>query len=299
MADIPEAKTYRQQLEYAEEMLKPLSLKMENLEARELVAYASRMCEAIISAGELKGSRLDAFAPVSSSLILDDVLARRLSDEPLALIIGEWDFMSITIKTARGVLLPRADTECVAEYALSLLEDNGRILDLCCGTGCIGLSILHEKRDARCIFGDISEKALELTEKNVRSLGFSSRSEVRRIDALEDLCPEIEPESLDLIVCNPPYISSDEMLTLPVSVAAFEPHDALYGGVDGLSFYRCIPFTSIEALKRGGHIVFECGEGQAEEIIKYLTAAGYTDAGYKKDYNNKDRIIYGRRRNIT
>lgn len=295
--EIPKEKTYREHLNYAKGLLRPMCLKMEDLEARELTAYAAMMSGAIIKASELHGSRLDAFAPPSTSLILDDVLARRLSDEPLALIIGEWDFYGITLKTARGVLIPRADTETVVEKAAEMLKKAGKepekILDLCCGTGCIGIALMSIFKNSHCIFGDISDKALELTRENVKNTGYEERSEVIELDALDDLVPTIEPHSLDLLISNPPYISSDEMLLLPVSVAAFEPHDALYGGVDGLSFYRCIAYTAREVLKDGAMLVFECGDCQADDIEMILRSAGYADVGHMNDLNDKERVVWG------
>jgi len=295
--EIPTEKTYREHLNYAKGLLRPMCLKMEDLEARELTAYAARMSGAIINASELHGSRLDAIAPVSTALILDDVLARRLSDEPLALIIGEWDFYGITLKTARGVLIPRADTETVVEKAADMLKKSGKnpqkILDLCCGTGCIGIAMMSIFKDCHCTFGDISDKALELTRENVKSTGYEDRSTVMELDALDDLVPAIEPHSLDLLISNPPYITSDEMLLLPVSVAAFEPHDALYGGVDGLSFYRCIAYTAREVLKDGAMLVFECGDCQADDIEMILRSAGYADVGHMNDLNDKERVVWG------
>lgn len=282
--------TYQEAVRYAKDMLKPMNLLMADLESRELVAAASEEAGMLVKASDipmLQGLQ----APDDIKTELDALLERRLRGEPLAYIIGQWDFYGITLEVNADVLIPRADTETLIEPALGFIKDipSPRILDLCCGSGAIGIAILKYNQAASCVFADLSAAALRVCRRNLQKYDLSSRTEALTLDALEPA-----PASLgkfDLIVCNPPYISADEMNALPVDVAGFEPNDALYGGHDGLSFYRAISVNFKDRLKKTGHILFEHGAYQSFDVCQILKQNGYTDIKTYEDLNKYLRAV--------
>lgn len=285
--------TYAEALKYTVEALRPMNLSMPGLEARELVAYASASCGTQVRRDDLvKLGALDA--PEEIRACLDDLLERRLRGEPLAYIISEWDFYGITLEINPDVLIPRQDTEILVERALALLDGvrSPRILDLCCGSGAIGIALLANIPGATGVFADVSAGALRVCRKNIENQGLAARTQVLALDALEPAPPEIG--RFDLIACNPPYISADEMLTLPVDVAGFEPHDALYGGYDGLNFYRAIASGFYGALRPDGIVLFECGAYQGFEVSEILKNAGYEKIARHLDYNKMERAVSAR-----
>ena len=228
--------TYRDLYDTAFEALS--GLPMPDLETREIVSLAGRQCGDRIDAQSIQ-SRYREPIPRDAEKALARLLERRLCGEPLAYLLGEWDFCGLNLLVNKNVLVPRSDTETVALRAVRLIREHRftRVLDLCCGSGCIGAAILQHTQ-ADVTFADISEPALDVTRANLDMLGFSGRAEVLAADALDEPPADIGP--FDLIVSNPPYISADEMSVLDVEVAAFEPAEALYGGSDGLNFYRSI-----------------------------------------------------------
>ncbi|MBE6936273.1 MAG: peptide chain release factor N(5)-glutamine methyltransferase [Ruminococcaceae bacterium] len=285
--------TYKDALHYTMEQLKPMNLMMPGLEAREIVAYASASCGMQVNRDDIV--RLGALdAPHEMKEALDDMLERRLRGEPLAYLIGEWDFYGITLEINQDVLIPRQDTETLVDWAIPQMKNvkSPRILDLCCGSGAIGIALLSHLPEATCVFADHSRGALRVTRKNLANCGFEGRSEVVELDALEPASPALG--QFDLIVCNPPYITAEEMLSLPIDVTGFEPQDALYGGHDGLSFYRAISVGYKNALKPGAAVIFECGAYQAFEVQEILERAGYREVERHMDLNEFERAVSAR-----
>ncbi len=285
--------TYAEALKYTIDALRPMNLSMPGLEARELVAYASASCGTQVRRDDIV--KLGALAaPNDIRECLDELLERRLRGEPLAYIIGEWDFYGITLEVNPDVLIPRQDTEILVERALSLMDGirSPRILDLCCGSGAIGIALLTHIPGATCVLADNSPGALRVCRKNVQDLGLSPRTQIVSLDALEPAPAELG--RFDLLACNPPYISADEMLSLPVDVAGFEPHDALYGGYDGLSFYRAVSTGFYHAVRPGGIVIFECGAYQGFEVAEILQSAGYKNIARHLDYNKMERAVSAR-----
>ena len=280
-------KSYRELYDYAYEALEDLP--MPDLETREIVALAGRLCGDRINASTIQ-SRYREKAPENAVEKLTALLERRLCGEPLAYLLGEWDFCGLTLRVTKDVLVPRSDTETVALKAVRLIRDHGftRALDLCCGSGCIGIALMHHTK-AQVTLADISEEALAVTRENVKTLGFSDRATVLEADALDEPDPSLEP--FDLIVCNPPYISADEMSVLDTEVLAFEPTLALYGGSDGLNFYRSVANYWKSVLKPGGYLVFEIGATQAEEVSAILKRAGYSEIETGRDLSEHDRVV--------
>lgn len=221
---------------------------------------------------------------------MDRAVVRIQNGEPLAYVIGEWDFYGLTLYVDRNVLIPRDDTCAVTELAIAKVSQMGkdpRVLDLCTGSGCIGLAIASKVKDARVTLGDISREALAVAKKNVIKHHLSARVSCFPVNALEAPAPVLG--KFDLIVSNPPYITTGEMLELPKSVKGFEPHLALHGGVDGLDFYRTIAANYRSALKPGGYLCFEFGMGQGDAVCEILQQEGYTILERTRDYNEIER----------
>ncbi len=221
-----------------------------------------------------------------------EMAERRSRREPLQYILGEWDFLGRRILVRPGVLIPRPETELLAEYALSRVEGRqSRVLDLCCGSGCLSVS-LAALGDARVTAGDISPEALTLTSQNAVLWEVTEKVEPVRMDAL--LPWEGRPE-FDLLVCNPPYIPTGELSSLQEEVRQHEPSLALDGGEDGLRFYREIIKNYTPSLHPGALMAFETGAGQADDVVSLLRQAGYTDAGVRRDYAGIGRIAAGKK----
>lgn len=224
---------------------------------------------------------------------------RLLAGEPLAYVLGEWTFYGLPLRITRDVLIPRDDTCAVAELAIRqglFLDQDPRILDLCCGSGCIGLAVASRVKDARVTLADLSKNALAIAKENAALNKLSGRVRCVQADALEPPAPFLG--KFDMIVSNPPYITGEEMEQLPHSVRGFEPHMALYGGEDGLDFYRAICGNFSAALKPGGYLCFEFGMGQGDAVCAILQENGYTVLERANDYNQRERAVlarYGRK----
>ena len=226
-------------------------------------------------------------------------LARLLTGEPLAYVLGEWEFYGLPLIVTPDVLIPRDDTCAVAEMAIKkalFFDQDPRVLDLCCGSGSIGLAIASRVKDARVTLADLSRQALAVAKKNMQLNKFGGRVSCVQADAMKPAMPFLG--KFDMIVSNPPYITGKEMEELPASVKDFEPRMALNGGDDGLDFYRSIAKNYAPALKPGGYLCFEFGMGQGDDVCKILTENGYTVLERTKDYNKIERAVlaqYGRK----
>ena len=221
--------------------------------------------------------------------------ARVTAGEPLAYVLGQWDFYGMTLHVDPNVLIPRDDTCAVTALAIRqalFLDSNPRILDLCTGSGCIGLAIASRVKDAKVTLADISRDAIAVARKNITSQKLSGRVACMQVDALQP--PSAFLGKFDLIVSNPPYITTQEMAELPDSVKNFEPHLALHGGRDGLKFYRAIAENFCQALKPGGFLCFEFGMGQGDDVCAILEENGYTILERSKDYNDRERAVIAR-----
>ena len=230
---------------------------------------------------------------------VENGLKRLLAGEPIAYILGQWEFYGLPMLVSPKVLIPRDDTCAVAELAIKqalFLDKDPRILDLCCGSGCIGLAVASRVKDAKVTLADVSLDALAVAKENTALNKLTGRVRCVQADALKPAFPFLG--KFDLIVSNPPYITGQEMLELPVSVKDYEPHLALYGGEDGLDFYRAIAQNFAPALKPGGYLCFEFGMGQGDDVCQILTENGYTILDRTRDYNSRERAVlaqYGRK----
>ncbi len=223
---------------------------------------------------------------------MDEGITRLRSGEPLAYVLGEWEFYGLKLQVSPHVLIPRDDTCAVVQLAIHqalFLPESPRILDLCTGSGCIGLALASRIKDARVTLADISKDALAMAKKNAALNKLSAHISCVQADALKPAAPFLG--KFDMIVSNPPYITAWEMEQLPRSVADYEPHLALFGGEDGLDFYRSIAKNYKSALKPGGYLAFEFGMGQGDDVCKILTANGYTILERTRDYNDRERAV--------
>lgn len=214
---------------------------------------------------------------------------RAAGGEPVQYIVGECEFMSLPFKIKKGVLIPRPDTEVLVEAVTDRLNltESPQICDICCGSGCIGLSLVRYLPTAFATLLDISSTAVEVSTENARSLNLSSRCKILTSDITKD---PIEGE-FDCVVSNPPYIKTEVIETLDRKVVGFEPHLALDGGDDGLDFYRII--SQKAPLKPKGLLAFEIGFDQGDAVSKIMNDLGYTHIEIIKDIENRDRVVLG------
>jgi release factor glutamine methyltransferase len=273
-------------LEARRDLLEAVGPNLASMYARQLLCFVSGKSQEDL----LRDQQLYASEEIGSSL--QDVVARVRAGEPLAYILGEWEFYGLTLTVNRNVLIPRDDTCAVTELAIRhalFLEKTPRILDLCTGSGCIGLAVASRVPDARVTLADISKDALVVAKKNIIRNHLSGRVACVQSDALGK--PSAFLGKYDLIVSNPPYITTEDMQTLDISVRDHEPHLALHGGNDGLDFYRAIAENYRSALNPGGYLCFEFGDDQGDDVCAILMQNGYTILERSRDYNDRERAV--------
>ena len=259
--------------------------------ARELVCAASgKTAEQIIADREI-------YASEEVCELTESFVQRRLRGEPMPYSLGQWDFYGMTLIVTPDVLIPRDDTVVVTELAIKkamYLEQNPRILDLCTGSGCIGLAVARRVKDARVTLGDISPAALRVARRNISQLKLTGRVNCVAMDARKPAQEFLG--TYDLIVSNPPYVTTKQMQELDPSVRDFEPHLALDGGEDGLDFYRAIINNYSSALAPRGYLCFEFGMGQENAVCSLLRKGGYEILELKKDTADITRAVLAQKR---
>ncbi len=282
-------KTYNELYLSARNVLRQYGVEGCNLEARLLVAQAAGKSTADL----LRDMNLYTTPGIEAKVT--DYLARRLRGEPVAYITGAWEFYGLPMTVTPDVLIPRMDTEILVDAAKEILvgrKMDARILDLCCGSGCIACALGHELPASKLVAVDISASALEICRKNLAANRLSSRCITLQADATA--APPLSIGTFDLIVSNPPYIASDEIIELDSSVRDYEPIWALDGGKDGLRFYKGILKYWKSLLRPGGFILFEVGEDQAQTVKDMVLAAGFAAADTRKDSQGTERVVIGR-----
>ena len=257
------------------------------VEARELVTFALEL-------------DYDQFAAKRSQFIFEkdekkihELKELRYSGVPIQHITGRWEFYGLPLEVTTDTLIPRADTETLAEVGIELLKDRskGRMLDLCCGTGCVGMAVLKNVSEGITgVFADLSEPALEVTRHNLVKNHLTPRALTVQVDAMEEASAVLG--KFHLITCNPPYIPTSEIMTLDAEVQR-EPLMALDGGEDGLDFYRAVSRNFSSALAKGGALAFEVGLGQFEDVMKIMEEAGYRYVQYRCDLAGIERVVWG------
>ena len=258
------------------------------LEAREL------LCHAAGKNREQFYRDMALYAPDPVEEKLAALVERRLAGEPVAYLIGEWEFYGLTLEVTPDVLIPRMDTEVLAERAILLARAAGegaRVLDLCAGSGCVGLAVAANVPTCRVVLADVSEAALKICKGNVRRNELNARVTCVQADALQK--PDAALWDFDVIACNPPYIPTGDLAGLDVSVRDYEPRSALDGGADGLDFYRAIAAQWGSALRLGGSLLFEVGINQAMDVAALLERSGFEDIQSTQDTQGIPRVVEG------
>lgn len=267
--------------------LKAAGVEMAQLEARELVCFAADKTR------EQFFRDLPLYASDEVERRVEELTRRRLAGEPVAYIIGEWEFYGLPLDISESVLIPRPDTETLAEAAIDWLaqQDGPRVLDLCAGSGCLGLAIASQVKDARVVLGELSDGALRICRQNIRRNGLTGRVTAMQLDALHP--PLQRLGDFDCIVSNPPYIPSGDIPGLDASVRDYEPHMALDGGADGLDFYRAICAHWRSVLHPGSRLCFEVGIGQADDVLRLMRSVGFGDLEILPDPAGIPRVVLG------
>ncbi len=215
---------------------------------------------------------------------IDEISKKRLAGRPLWYVIGDTEFYGCTIKVDERVLIPRPETEILAENAVRTVEDGDKVLDLCTGSGCIAIAIAKncKAKKVQVTAADVSDAAIMLARENANL----NSVDVEFVQS--DMFSKVHGR-FNLIVCNPPYIKSGDIAGLQKEVRDYEPRVALDGGEDGLDFYRRLSKEISRYIAKGGMLILECGEGQAEDILKMFEKRDY--AMVVKDYAGVDRIL--------
>ena len=269
------------------QQLKQFGIDAATLEARELVCFGTgKSRDELARDGGL-------YASPELERKVRELVARHLAGEPVAYLIGEWEFYGLPLDISQDVLIPRPDTEVLAEQAISYIKTLGdcRVLDLCAGSGCIGLAVAAQAAQARVVLGEYSDAALKICRQNIRRNSLSGRVVPMQADAREK--PEKSLGEFQCIVSNPPYIPHGDIDGLDSSVRDYEPHLALDGGEDGLDFYRTISEKWKTALVPGGRLYFEVGIGQADAVLRIMRTQGFGDIQIVKDLRGIPRVVFG------
>ena len=282
-------KTYNDLLLTARSALLQQHVDAYNLEARLLVAHAAEKTVPQLLR-DLKLYTTDAVVQKTASY-----LERRKLGEPVAYITGSWEFYGIPLQITKDVLIPRSDTEVLIDTTKEFLlgrKMDARILDLCTGSGCIACALAREFPASRIVAVDISASALQVCRSNIAQNRLTSRVLCMQADALAS--PPLGIGTFDIIISNPPYIASADIMELEPSVRDYEPIWALDGGEDGLKFYRGIIKHWKQVLRRGGLLLFEVGEDQASSVQEMMMNAGFAEAEYRQDTAGINRVVIGR-----
>ncbi len=233
----------------------------------------------------------------------DVLLQRRGEREPLQYVLGSTEFMSLRFHSVRGVFIPRPDTEVLVEKVETLLSrrlewrsagavgdgTSARILDLCCGTGAIGIALTCRLPQVHTVAVDIDERAVEVTRQNAELNGVPERIRCVRADAFEFL--HRDPGVYDVVVCNPPYVRTGEIERLPPEIKDHEPPLSLDGGADGLDFYRRLAPLLGGAVRPGGIVAFEIGDTLGMAVAETMSAASFGDIEIHTDYAGLKRVV--------
>lgn len=269
------------------QQLRAAGVEAATLEARELVCFGTgKSREELSRDGGL-------YASPELEARVRALVDRHLAGEPVAYLIGEWEFYGLPLDISPDVLIPRPDTETLAEQAIDYCRTLGecRVLDLCAGSGCVGLAVASQVPEARVVLGELSDAALKICRQNIRRNGLSSRVVSLSANALEK--PANNLGEFGCIVSNPPYIPTDDLAGLDISVRGYEPRMALDGGEDGLDFYQRITQHWKDALSPGGRLYFEVGIGQADSVLRIMRAQGFGDIQVVQDLHHIPRVVFG------
>ena len=273
----------------ARRRLKAAGIEAAGLEARLLLAFAADKSPEEF----LRDIRM--YPDEAFILRAEELVRRRLAGEPAAYLTGSWSFYGLDLEINPNVLIPRADSELAVDAALSCLADAAepRVLDLCTGSGCIGIAIAARIPACRVILADLDRRALLLAKRNAMLNHVSGRVLCAEADVHEGPSPRLGEFSL--IVCNPPYIPTGELEALDPSVRDYEPRLALDGGEDGLDFYRSIFARWMRIIRPGGWLVLECGERQSMTLRRLAEECGIIPTDTLVDGHGTERTLVFRK----
>ncbi len=285
-----ETKTYSEVLRLAAAQLSSHQIEGPLRDARRLMELAAGKSATELIADE------DRLVEAAISMSFEAFIARRSRGEPVSRIAGKREFWGLEFQVTPDVLDPRADTETLVELVLDEWSAGAvDVLDMGTGSGCVLLSILHERSEASGVGLDKSQAALAIAQANATQLELSSRStflESNWFDGLPD------GAMFDVIVSNPPYIPSDDIENLDRDVRDYDPLSALDGGMDGLDDYRHIIARAGSYLRPNGQIAFEVGFDQAEKVSELLIKAGFIGVNSRQDFSGVKRCVYARVSNV-
>ncbi len=282
-------KTYNEIYIQTRRALKEAGIENYAVEARLLVSEAAGKTQAALMRD------LTLYSADGLDKKVEQWVARRLAGEPVAYIAGAWEFDGVRVTVTPDVLIPRSDTEVLSRAAEQLFKNRNthpRILDLCCGSGCIGIALALHMPAARVILVDNDPKALAVARENMQRYELPPRAMCVEADATKK--PPMLLGSFDLIVANAPYVPTAEIETLDPSVKDYEPYHALDGGEDGLDIVRCIIRHWKTVLREHGSMMLEIGEGQSETVQQLLREAGFAETLALKDPGGCERVVIGR-----
>lgn len=264
-------------------LLKEASIEDSSFEARQIIRYITKL-----SNNEIITHYADSLDALQETM-WKSVVGQRLTHYPLQYILGEWSFYGLNFYVGEGCLIPRADTETLVDTAFEFMKNNQRakVLDLCAGSGCVGISIANRYKDSTVTLVEKYDVPYSYCVKNLH------RNPSETLFAVQGDIFQWSPEGkVDLIVSNPPYINAKDMENLSEEVLN-EPDSALYGGEDGLDFYRVILRRFTPFVNEGGMIAFEVGFDQSEAVCSLMRQAGLVNIKAAADLNGIQRVVYG------
>lgn len=258
-----------------------------------------RLQAELLLAAVLDLNRLDLYLQFERPLHRREVdryreyVRQRVRHTPVQYITGVAAFRQLELAVTPAVLIPRPETEILVEVALELLPEGGRVLDLCCGSGAVALSLAQEAAAAEVVAADVSATALEVAQANGHRCGLDGRVEWHCGDLF---APLRAAEPFDLIAANPPYVRHGDLARLAPEVRDFEPHLALDGGEDGLAFYRRIAQEAADFIRPGGYLLLEIGDGQSAAVEALLAPSErLAEVEIRPDLNQIPRVVVARR----
>lgn len=264
-----------------------------------------RLCAELLLCHVLGMQRIELYVHFDKAVqkpqldALRDLVKRAGQHEPVAYLVGRWEFYSLSFQVSPDCLIPRPETELLVERAIQFLRKRPapyQVLDICAGSGCIAAAIAKNVPQAQVVASDICDKALSIAAANVQALGVADRVRLLRGDVYDPIVAELDAPAFDAIVANPPYVSDAEFAALAKNVKDYEPAVALRGGKDGLDVCRKIVRRAAEFLKPDGALFLEIGFSQGAAVRKLLSEQGdFSEIHIEKDLNKIERIAIAKK----
>lgn len=269
--------------QHTKKLLREASIEDSSFEARQIIRYITKL-----SNSEIITHYADSLDSLQETM-WQSVVSQRITHYPLQYILGEWSFYGLTFYVGEGCLIPRADTETLVDTANEFMSEHpkAKVLDLCAGSGCVGITIANRYKDSTVTLVEKYDVPFSYCQKNIHKNPSETLFAIKA-----DIFEWTPKEKVDLIVSNPPYINAKDMETLSEEVLK-EPDSALYGGEDGLDFYRAILKRFPPFVNDGGMIALEVGYDQSEAVSLLMQQAGLKNIQTASDLNGIQRVVYG------